>query len=122
MKHQFLLNHKKVSIAFFIILFINFCSCSVLEKRELIVGEWILEDSLAINYPEIIFNNDSTAIFTSKGDTIFRFIYKVDKSFLYLKDINGTKEKYKFISLNKDSLVFNKFRENQTKQVYKRKW
>jgi len=104
------------------ILFMNFYSCSVLiKKNELIVGEWILEDSSAINYPEIIFNKDSTAIFTSKGDTIFRFIYEVDKSFLYLKDMNGMKEKYKFVTLNRNSLVFNNFRENHTKQVYKRK-
>lgn len=97
------------------------CAANVQHKEDsLIQGTWILQDKEAVNYPKIIFNNDSTAIFRSEGDTIYRFTYLLRDSDLVLQDLYGTQEMYKILRLNKDSLVFRSLRENQERQIYLR--
>ncbi|MFK7049509.1 hypothetical protein FLACOL_00623 [Flavobacterium columnare] len=89
--------------------------------NEFIIGRWILDSTKKqINYPEIIFYKDSTAVFKSQGDTLYRFNYYLDGTFIALKDINNVKEKYKIHKLTKDSLSFDELRENEFRQTYTR--
>lgn len=90
--------------------------------NKLIIGRWFLDSTQnQINYPEVVFYNDSTAVFTSRGDTIYYFNYFLDGSSLILKNINNIKEKYEINKLTKDSLIFNDLRENESSQIYTRR-
>jgi hypothetical protein len=97
-----------------------FCSCNFnnQNKKTIIYGSWILQNKESINYPEIIFNKDLTAIFKSKADTIYRYYYEFNGSKIILKDLNNKKETYEVLKLNKDSLVFRSLRENLSQQIY----
>lgn len=78
-------------------------------KYEKFLGEWKLVNAepLQINYPELIFKNDSTASFTSRGDTIYWFMrYFLKSDSLILKDNEGKISKCKILKLDNDSLVF----------------
>jgi hypothetical protein len=90
-------------------------------SSEKLLGEWVLENgSDAINYGKIEFKGDSTALFLSRGDTIYRFKFHVKSDNLYLTDILGKEESYKVISATDDQLTFSSLREKKEKQVYKR--
>jgi hypothetical protein len=90
--------------------------------NKLIIGRWFLDSKQKqINYPEVVFYNDSTAVFTSRGDSIYYFNYFLDGSSLILKNINNIKEKYEINKLTKDSLIFNDLRENEFSQIYTRR-
>lgn len=109
----------KLIVSSFILLF--GCAANFQQKENsLIKGVWILQAKNAINYPKIIFNNDSTAVFRSEGDTIYRFTYVLKGSDLVLQDFHGTKETYELLRLTTDSLVFKSLRENQERQIYLR--
>jgi hypothetical protein len=97
------------------------CAANTQNKVPNLIGSWALQDKDVINYPEIIFNEDSTAIFKSKGDTIYRFTYLLDGSNLVLQDVTGNKESYEILHLNKDSLIFKDLRENKEQQIYVKK-
>jgi hypothetical protein len=95
------------------------CTSNVQHKENSsIQGTWILQEKGAINYPKIIFKNDSTAVFRSEGDTIYRFTYLLNGSDLVLKDLSGTQETFHIIRLTTDSLIFKTLRENQNRQIY----
>ena len=95
------------------------CASNVQHKENSsIQGTWILQEKGAINYPKIIFNNDSTAVFRSEGDTIYRFTYLLKGSDLVLQDLYGTQETYEIMRLTTDSLIFKTLRENQNRQIY----
>lgn len=85
-----------------------------------IVGKWQLTVK-QVNYPSLIFNTDSTAIFNSMGDTLYRYKYYINESELFLKDINGKITKDKILKLDKDSLIFETLADNKQVQRYKRK-
>ena len=86
-----------------------------------LLGEWILENEADdVNYPKIEFSSDSTAVFSSRGDTIYRFKFQVKSDKLYLTDILGKEESYRVISITNDELIFSSLREKKEKQVYKR--
>jgi hypothetical protein len=111
----------KMKVAILGLVILLGCAANVQNKEDrLIQGTWILQDKSAINYPKIIFNNDSTAIFRSEGDTIYRFTYLLRNSHLVLQDLYGTQEIYEILRLNRDSLVFKSLRENQERQFYLR--
>ncbi len=90
-------------------------------SSEKLFGEWVLENEThAINYPKIEFAADSTALFFSRGDTIYRFKFQVKSDNLYLTDIFGKEETYRVIGITDDQLIFSSLREKKVKQVYKR--
>jgi hypothetical protein len=99
--------------------FYFFCtSCSIIPRKNEIFGEWKLTDSLQINYTSLIFKNNKTSVFLSKGDTIFRFNYKINRSSIELRDFNNITEKYSYKILNKDTLTFDCLREIKKKVYY----
>ncbi len=107
----------------FIIISVGLTSCKAqnkqLESKD-IMGKWSLTTD-NINYPQLTFLKDSSAIFTSRGDTVYRFKYYIKSSDLILKDINNVTSKDKIIKLNQDSLVFETLRVNKQPQRYFRK-
>jgi hypothetical protein len=108
---------------FSVLLLASLLACSnVSQKQENnfssdIVGEWSLTVK-QVNYPKLIFNPDSTAVFTSMGDTIYRYRYYVEQSELVLKDINEQLTRDKILKLDKDSLVFETLANNRSVQRY----
>ena len=117
---------KRLSNILFSTLFILSCGNSAKQVKvndytnKDIVGKWILAVK-QVNYPSLVFNTDSTAVFTSMGDTIYRFKYYVDKTELVLKDINEKVTRDKILKLDRDSLVFETLADNKQVQRYKRK-
>jgi hypothetical protein len=101
-----------------LIMLLGCASYVQLKDNSSIHGTWILQEKGAINYPKIIFKHDSTAVFTSEGDTIYRFTYLLKGSDLVLKDLYGTQETYHIMRLTSDSLIFKTLRENQNRQIY----
>jgi hypothetical protein len=92
-------------------------SCYKNQKTSSILGNWVLTNS-QINYPEIQFNLDSSAIFYSYGDTIYRYKYYVQNNFLYLIDFEQNKTRFKIEKLDNIHLVFSNFLEQKEKQIY----
>lgn len=105
------------------LLLTSLIACSNLSRQQTdnfasdIVGEWQLTVK-QVNYPKLIFNRDSTAIFTSMGDTIYRYKYYVEKSNLVLRDIDGKLTRDKILKLSKDSLIFETLAINRSVQRY----
>ncbi len=87
---------------------------------DIIIGKWTLTVK-QVNYPTILFNKDSTAIFTSMGDTIYRFKYYLSKNELVLKDFNHKKTRDKILKLDSDSLIFETLADEKRVQKYVRK-
>lgn len=54
-----------------------------------IIGCWKLKDN-GVSYTFLNFSKDSTAIFGSKADTVYRFKYWVKDNFLMLEDNSKT--------------------------------
>lgn len=88
-------------------------------KNEKIIGKWVLSVK-QVNYPSLHFNADSAAIFNSLGDTIYRYKFHIDKSYLILRDINGKTLKDKILKLDNDSLIFETLADNKFIQKYYR--
>ncbi|ELM3645234.1 hypothetical protein LIS90_13535 [Flavobacterium psychrophilum] len=96
----------------------NCCGQTKFKPKD-IIGKWSLTIK-QLNYPTLIFKSDSTAVFTSMGDTIYRFKYFVDRKQLFLKDINGRLTKNNILKLDKEYLVFKTLLDNSKIQIYKR--
>jgi hypothetical protein len=88
------------------------------EQKE-ILGEWILTEN-QINYPSLQFNIDSSAVFRSRADTIYRFQYIIKGDSLILKDINNKETLNRIKILDKSKLVFYNLLEHDKEQVYKK--
>ena len=105
----------------FLILIIVFgCTTTKTRVSNSICGTWVLVNKKAINYPEISFNKDFTAVFKSKGDTIYRFTYPLKDLEIVLTDLNGKKESCEIIELTNNKLVFNGLLNNKGRQVYEK--
>lgn len=112
---------KRTVFTIFTLLLLNGCiQNKVFNYEENIIGYWCL-NSEDLNYPSIIFNEDSSAIFNSHIDTVYTFKYFVEKNYLhiYRSNKNGT-DKYEILYLDDDSLVFNTLIEKDKKQIYLR--
>jgi hypothetical protein len=110
-----------IKIFFISFLFFEGCSVTSLKKSEKILGKWELtEKEFQVNYPILYFNTDSTAMFTSRGDTIYRFKYLLKSENIILKDLNGKESTWKISVLNEKELVFEKLFENIKPQHYKK--
>jgi hypothetical protein len=92
------------------------------KNNKLIFGKWILSNNkkLQVNYPILYFNTDSTAIFCSRGDTIYRFKYKIYKKCLILIDINGIETRCPIKEISCQNLVFFNLLKHKTIQYYRR--
>lgn len=78
-----------------------------------ILGEWRLNTD-QINYPLLRFDIDSSAVFSSRGDTIYYYIYYIKGDTLMLNNAYGGRIK----TLTKEDLVFYDLLENGDEQVY----
>ncbi len=103
-------NYFAYSLVVMLLLF----SCNIKRASEnceaIIHGKWVSVEE-TINYDALFFLPNNTAIFTSKGDTIFRYDYKVNcsRSKLLLSDVYGNKYEHQIKLLSNDSLFFKKF-------------
>ncbi len=117
---------KRLSNILYSTLFLISCGNSANQQKvndysnKDIIGNWVLVVK-QVNYPSLVFNTDSTAIFNSMGDTLYRYKYYVDKTELVLKDINGKVTRDKILKLDRDSLIFETLADNKQVQRYKRK-
>jgi hypothetical protein len=101
-----------------------FLRCIAQKKQidaSLIYGDWILQNRNIQYSPSIHFYKDSTAIFDSSGDTLYRFTYQINGDNLVLKIPfdNQYSEVYQINRLTKDTLILDELWEEE--QVYCRK-
>ena len=110
----------KTGIAFVLVL----CSClsgKPNEKYPFIYGNWTLKNEDNFNYGELLFNKDSSAIFSSRGDTLYRFRFYVVENHIVLKTMEGITEKYKILKLDRNELILNSLREKKSIQYYSKR-
>ena len=76
-------------------------SCSPSRKHELeisaniLCGKWSLEGGeKRVNYPEMEFCKDRTAVLYSQADTIYRFTFYTRNDTLFLVDVNSIPGKH----------------------------
>lgn len=99
-------------------------SCNTLSEQSKPInmkGEWISLSSVSINYPSLLIS-DSSAVFTSRGDTVYRFKYSIDpiSRILWLTDPFNKKLSAKILKVDNDSLVFDRLWDLDTKQRFSR--
>lgn len=97
--------------------------CSVKRKyfsEKMLLGKWELNKD-QVNYPTLFFNKDSTAVFSSKGDTIYEFRYSLQDDQLVLKDISNKRTINSITFLDSSKLIFSNLIEYNTRQEYNRK-
>lgn len=106
----------------FAVLIFFLCSCSTKQiAKDDILGEWRLQSKESpINYPSVSFDKDSSAVLTSRADTIYRYQYRVGDNSIIFKDLDGKESEFKILELNGSTLVFENLFEHKEKQVYKR--
>ncbi len=108
-----------IKIIFLLTFLFDGCSSNAQKENKKLIGKWELnEKEFQVNYPILYFNSDSTAIFTSRGDTIYRFKYLFKSETLFLKDLNCKETSWKINKLNNEQLVFEKLFENLKPQYY----
>lgn len=88
-------------------------------EQKQILGEWILKEN-QINYPSLEFNADSSAVFTSRADTLYRFRFVVKGDSLILTDINNNISVNRIKTLNETELTFCQLLEHDKEQAYRR--
>lgn len=90
-------------------------------SEKYIYGEWNLESGeKQVNYPCIIFHNDSSVELFSRADTVYYFTFFIRKDTLYTSDIYGKQYKNKIIELKKNTLVLKNIIDIYQKQKYTR--
>lgn len=123
MAKQILVHYLMIIIKIFFVFLIFFegCSQTALNESKKILGKWELtEKEFQVNYPILYFNTDTTAMFTSRGDTIYRFKYLIKSENLILKDLNGKESTWKISVLNEKELILEELFENIKPQHYKK--
>jgi len=102
-------------------LFLSNCSSNAVDTVESISlkGTWANTNETAVFYRTLTFA-DSSAIFTSRGDTIYIFKYYIDQPSrtLWLTDIFNKRLSAKIVKSDKDSLVLSNLWELSTKQRF----
>jgi hypothetical protein len=83
-----------------------------------ILGSWTLKNMEQVNYPTLDFKTDFTAVFTSRGDTVYRWRYLLQGDSLILFDVNNSKRVAKIEYLDSAELVFHSLLEEKGKQLY----
>ncbi len=79
----------------------------------ILVGDWELEHNGndVAAYPAISFGKDSTAIFYSPGDTVYRYNYAIKNDTVMLTDIFGKTSLGIIRKLDNRTLVFDRLAE-----------
>lgn len=105
----------------FIIIFLTSCNASkkfsIKEDNVNIIGRWCLTAN-QINYPSIIFKEDSTCILNSLADTIYIFKYYLKDKDLYIIRNNNDVVINRVLKFTKDSLILESLLENKNIQTY----
>lgn len=73
-----------------------------------------------VNYPNIEFFADSSAILYSQADTIYRFTFFIRNDSLYLTDINGKKYVSRIRKLSSTTVIFDGIADVKKKQTYEK--
>lgn len=90
-------------------------------SKEMLYGEWTLvggEDQ--VNYPNVEFFADSSAILYSQADTIYRFTFFIRNDSLYLTDIYGKKYVSRIRKLSSTTVIFDGIADVKKKQTYEK--
>ena len=84
-------------------------------------GEWSLEGGeKRVNYPEIEFCEDRTAVLYSQADTIYRFTFYTRNDTLFLVDVYGKRYVNRIKKLTNNTIVFDGIADVDKEQTYKR--
>ena len=102
-------------------------SCSPSRKHKLeisaniLCGKWSLEGGeKRVNYPEIEFCKDRTAVLYSQADTIYRFTFYTRNDTLFLVDVYGKRYVNRIKKLTNNTIVFDGIADVDKEQTYKR--
>ena len=93
---------------------------NIIVSEDMLYGEWELVGKEQVNYPNIEFLKDSSAVLHSHADTIYRFTFFIRNDSLVLVDINGNKHVNKICELNDKTVVLDGIADVHEKQTYKR--
>ena len=93
---------------------------NIIVSEDMLYGEWELVEKEQVNYPNIEFLKDSSAVLYSQADTIYRFTFFIRNDSLVLVDINGNKHVNKICELNDKTVVLDCIADVHEKQTYKR--
>ncbi len=111
-------------IVFYLLISPTLFSCKSVNMNQTnvvksIYGKWrLITNTPTLNYPGISFEEDKTAVFSSFGDTIYYFAYKLKGDDLILVDGKKKLSHNVIAKLSPDSLVFKNLLEHLTQQVY----
>lgn len=90
-------------------------------SKEILYGEWALVDGEhQVNYPNIEFFTDSSAILYSQADTIYRFTFFIRNDSLYLTNIYGKKYVSRIRKLSSTTVIFDGIADVKKKQTYEK--
>ena len=110
-----------------ILLFIFLFACQNSKKINnglLIQGNWCLVEKSElneINYGEITFYNDGRVVLRSRGDTVYRYFYKIKMNELLItRAENNDTVKSHILNLTSDSLTLASLIEKKSIQIYYR--
>ena len=93
---------------------------NIIVSEDMLYGEWELVGKEQVNYPNIEFLKDSSAVLHSQADTIYRFTFFIRNDSLVLVDINGNKHVNKICELNDKTVVLDAIADVHEKQTYKK--
>ena len=93
---------------------------NIIVSEDMLYGEWELVGKEQVNYPNMEFLKDSSAVLYSQADTIYRFTFFIRNDSLVLVDINGNKHVNKICELNDKTVVLDGIADVHEKQTYKR--
>lgn len=93
---------------------------NIIVSEDMLYGEWELVGKEQVNYPNIEFLKDSSAVLHSQADTIYRFTFFIRNDSLVLVDFNGNKHVNKICELNDKTVVLDGIADVHEKQTYKR--
>lgn len=93
---------------------------NIIVSEDMLYGEWELVGKEQVNYPNIEFLKDSSAVLHSQADTIYRFTFFIRNDSLVLVDINGNKHVNKICELNDKTVVLDGIADVHEKQTYKK--
>lgn len=112
----------KVVVFFLAVIMIMSCAIAKPASKGIsneLIGRWCLTKNQT-NYPTLVFEHDSLAVFESRADTVYGFKYYVIDRSLYLIQPTGKIEQNKILTFTKDSLSFESLLENKAVQMYYR--
>ena len=90
-------------------------------SANILCGKWSLEgEEKRVNYPEMEFCKDRTAVLYSQADTIYRFTFYTRNDTLFLVDVYGKRYVNRIKKLTNNTIVFDGIADVDKEQTYKR--